>query len=223
MKQPRILTALLLAAVSFTSCNKQLKDDVHELQQRVAELKKKNAILKEQAGINSQLLGTNEPIEAVTTFEDNDGKSRKIAGLYPLKADNTSTQYMMKQPGGTWEIYVERYGDVDKNEGAWVYFLYNPVTKEITEEMGGHHWQHLSPYNGSIQYRKQWANGSKINLTLKNIDLQTGDLSLDFSATATGAYTQGVYDVYNYYVPNPGKPVATQFSFAGKLYVYADR
>lgn len=221
MKRSRIVVGLLLAGWAFsTACTKDLKNDVKDLQQRMAELRKKNDTLKAQAKAAGHVLGTDEPIKVTTTFEDDNNVTRTITDTYSLKAGNSSTQYMLKQADGTYEVYIERFGDVDWDEGAYVYFIYHPTTRAITDITGGHYYDEYTPYIGDIRYQHDWGDGLTLAVTLNSIDINTGDISLQFAANGNGAYTQRIYDMYNWYVPNAGKPVSTQFTFAGKLKVF---
>ncbi len=52
-----IFCALMAGALSFSSCNKNLKDDINELRNQ---------------------LGTDEPITATTTFTDKNNVERKV-------------------------------------------------------------------------------------------------------------------------------------------------
>lgn len=214
---------MLAGASTFMSCNKDLKDDVKSLEQQVAELKKKNEALKDRTKANGELLGTDEPITATTTFEDIDGKPRTITGSYNLKQGNMITQSMVKTGENTYDVYIERFGDIRESQGVYVYFTYNTVTKAITDVAGSHYWDSPPPYQGIIRYATNWATGCAIDITLNRLDPQTGDVSLQFSATGTSDYTQQIWNAYNYFVPIANKPVSSQFSFTGKLAVFTDQ
>jgi hypothetical protein len=119
---------------------------------------------------------------------------------------------------GTYDIYIERFSDVEWYEGAWVAFTYNPTTKAVTNKRGGQYWNDEDPYYNNARYDENYVNtGLTFTITVNSLNPATGDISLNFSASGTAAYTNAVY---YYYVPNAGKPVSTTFSFAGKLKVF---
>lgn len=199
---------LVIGALSFSSCNKNLKDDIKELQKQNSEMQEK---LK---GI-ATLLGTDEPITATTTFKDSDGKTVTIKDTYSFKASGASTQALVKYPDGHYEIYIERFSDVNWNEGAWVAFNYNPTTKAITRKRGGQYWDNFASYNDNARYDENYFNtGLTFNINIKNIDLASGVISLEVKIDGTEDYTNGV-DYW--YVPRTGTAITTSFNFDGKL------
>lgn len=200
MKKSLLIFGMLLAGSTFiTSCTKDLKDDVKDLQGRVNEVE--------------NLIGSNEPITATTTFTDNDNATRTVSDVYKFKASGLSTQYMIKNDDGTYDVYIERFSDVDWNESAAIEFTYNPTTKAITGEQVYHDWDDLDAY-GNFSFFNEGYEGNTINITIDKFDVNTGEVSVKVTASATGDYTS------QYYGPNPGKPVNTTLAFTGKLKVY---
>jgi hypothetical protein len=219
MKKSLVILSLLVAGSTlFSSCNKKLKDDIKDLKQQVDELKKHNSELQEQVNGVENILGSNEPIIATTTFTDNNNTTRTVVGAYKFKAGNSSTQRMYDNGDGTYDIYIERFSDVEWYEGAWVAFTYNPTTKAVTNKRGGQYWNDEDPYYNNARYDENYiTTGLTFSITVNSLNLATGEISLNFSASGTAEYTNAV--VY-YYVPNKGKPVSTTFSFTGKLKVF---
>lgn len=204
-------SALIIGALSFTSCNKNLKDDIKELQKQNSEMQKKlNGI--------ADALGTDEPITATTTFKDAGGNQVTVKDTYSFKASGTSTQSMVKRPDGIVEIYIERFGDVEWYDGAWVAFEYNPTTKAITNKRGGHYWDDYGNYNSNAYFNENEYNaGLTFTVNIKSIDLTTGMISVDVKMEGSEAYSKGVN---SWYVPNVNSAVSTSFSFDGKLRVF---
>jgi len=204
-----VFSTLIIAALSFSSCNKNLKDDIKDLQRENSEMKEKlNGI--------ANALGTDEPIKVTTTFKDYDNVSRTITETYSFKSSGTSTQSMVKYPNGKYEIYIERFSDVYWNDGAWVAFTYDPATKAITEKRGGHYWDDYGNYRSDAYYNEDNYNtGLTFNINIKSIDLTTGTISLDVAISGTEEYSSGTSSV-----PNSSSAVSTSFSFDGKLRVY---
>ncbi|OQP53512.1 hypothetical protein [Niastella populi] len=208
MKKLVIIFGVLIAGSPFVSC-KKLKDDINDL-------KKHNSALQEQLDGVISSLGSNEPITATTTFEDNNSKSRTVSGMYRFKGNDQSTQKLSNNGDGTYDIYIERFSDVGWNEGAWTEFTYNPTTKEVTNVAGGHYWEDEDSYYDNAYYSGNYTGLTK-SITIDSLNVTTGNVSLKFSASGTGAYTNAVS---YWYSPNQGKPVSTEFSFAGKLKLF---
>jgi hypothetical protein len=220
MKRSLIIFGVLMAGSGFfTSCNKKLKDDVKDLRQQVDSLKKHNSELQERVNDVENILGSNEPIEVSTTFKDDNDSTRKISSLYKFKSSNQATQTLNKNAEDNYDIYIERFSDVEWEEGAWVAFTYNPVTKAITNKRGGHYWDDQDPYYDNARYEEGYGNAGDLTLDInvKSINVATGDISLTFSASGNAAYTN---DVPYYYTPNQGKVMSTTFSFTGKLKLF---
>ncbi|HEX6426051.1 MAG TPA: bZIP transcription factor [Niastella sp.] len=222
MKKLVIIFGVLIAGSPFVSC-KKLKDDIKDLQSQVNDLEKQNdtlknhnSVLQEQLNGVVSSLGSNEPIAATTTFEDDNGVTRTISGVYKFKSTDYYTQKLVKNTDGTYEIYIERFGDLNWNEGAWVGFTYNPTTKAVTNISGGQYWSDADSYYDNARYSGT-TTGLTMNVTIESLDVTTGATSLKFSASGTSAYTNAVS---YWYVPNQGKPVSTTFSFAGKLKLF---
>lgn len=206
-----VFSTLIIAALSFSSCNKNLKDDIKDLQRENSEMKEKlNGI--------ANALGTDEPITVTTTFKDRGNVDRTIKETYSFKSVGTSTQSMVKQGNGTYEIYVERFSDVYWNDGAWVAFTYDPTTKAITDKRGGHYWSDYGNYNSDAYFNENNYNtGLTFTVNIKSIDLTTGVISMDVTMAGTEEYSQGSGNV-----PNSNSAVTTSFSFDGKLKVYTE-
>lgn len=222
MKRSLIVFGIMITGSAFfSSCNKNLKDDVKDLQQQVEELKKRSSELRDQAKAAGNAVGTDEPITATTTFTDNSNNTRTIKGTYQFKSGNSGTQYMVNNENGTYDIYIERFGDVEWEEGAFASFTYNPTTKEITQKSGGHYWDDHDNYANHMWYNPGiYASGCTVTITVNSLNVNTGEIAMSFSASATGEYTQAIYNMYDYYVPNPGQPASTNFSFTGKLKLF---
>ena len=190
---------------------------------KVGDLKKANDTLTKynselQLKLNGVLssLGSDEPITATTTFQDNNGATRTVAGVYNYKSSDYNTQYLIKNDDGTYSIYIERF-NMTWNEGAWTGFTYDPAKKQIANIRGGQYWGDYDPYENRVIYDGETGTrGLSRSITIDSLNLTTGAISLKFSASATSEYTPA----QSWYVPNPGKPVSTTFSFAGKLKLF---
>lgn len=201
-----IFGILLVGATSLTSCTKKLKDDIRDLRSELNEVK--------------DILGSSEPITAVSTFKDDNDVTRTIKDTYRFKAGNNSTQRMTKNSEDNYEIYIERFSDVEWYEGAWIEFTYNPATKAITNKRGGQYWDNPDSYYDNTRFEGDNVAGLSIDINIKNIDVNTGDISLTFTASGDDAYTNSLP---YYYSPNQGKSMTTTLDFAGKLKVFTEQ
>lgn len=205
MKRSIVLSGIVLfGALFFSSCTKNLKDDIRDLQKKIDDI--------------SHSLGNDEPITPVTIFKDKNGKTITIADTYKFKANDYSTQYIIKNHDGTYDVFVQRFGDVDWNDNVSVSFNYVPSTKAVTQKYCSHRWYDNGEYAGNATYNFDYFNkGLSFDINLKKIDLTTGAISFDVKINATEEYSKGVG---GYYVPWDGTALSTNLSFDGKLRVF---
>lgn len=188
MKKTAILFGMLVAgSLAFTSCTKNLKDDVSDLKKEMDSLVKSNADLEGQVGGMEVILGANEPITAITTFTDNNNDTRTIKETYKFKSSNNQTQYAKVSNDGKYRIYIERYGNYGWNEGAVVQFVYKPSTKEISGEIVRHYWSDEDNYTDRAYYGEVQADhsGLKIDIIVNEFNTSTGEISLKVTASGT--------------------------------------
>jgi hypothetical protein len=212
----KLFITLLVVPLLFSSCNKKLKEEVKELDSQVSDLKSKNDALHNQINGLSSILGSNEPITATTSFVDDNGVTRTWTDTYSFKSSGPQGQLMEDNGDGTYDIFINRFKDVNGNEGAWVYFTYNPTTGVITNKGGGQYWEWNLPYGDQAGYIESYGNCTA-DITLSNMNATTGEISLSFSGTSNSAY----YTNYPYYSPND-TGASTSFSFTGTLSIYPE-
>jgi len=213
MKKVLLILSLFVAGTAtLTSCNKALKKDVKDLDKQVADLQAQNAQLQAQANTTSAVLGANEPITATTTFFDSNDSARTVTDTYYFKANNYSTQYIQDNGDGTFDVYIERFSDVDWNEGAEFGFTYDSATQMMSNQWCEQYWSDNDPY-GDYAYYPAGYTGSTVNITLTSFNLLTGDINVSVSAAADVNFSTN----YPYWVPNSPKTCSTSFSFKGKL------
>jgi len=213
MKKVLLILSLFVAGTAaLTSCNKALKKDVKDLDQQVADLQAQNAQLQAQANTTSAVLGANEPITATTTFLDDNDSARTVTDTYYFKANNYSTQYIEDNGDGTFDVYIERFSDVDWNEGIEVSFTHDSATQALSNQWCEHYWSDNDPYGDNAYYDNNYSAGA-VDITLTSFNLLTGDINVSVSAAADVTYTTNYY----YWFPNDGKTCNTSFSFKGKL------
>lgn len=193
-----------------------LRSQQDQLTNQQGSLQNQQGSLQNQQNSISALLGANEPITATTTFVDDNGVTRIITDTYSFKAGNNSTQYMTENGDGTFEIYIERFSDVEWYEGAWLQFKLDTSDGSITNQYGGHYWNDQSSYGDNAYFAYNYTPAPIMNITVNSINVATGDISVSFSATADGTYTTN----YPWQAPNPGLSMTTTFSFSGKLKVF---
>lgn len=205
MKRSIVLSGLILfGSLLFSSCTKQLKDDIKELQQKIDDV--------------SHGLGADEPITPVTVFKDKKGNTITIADTYRFKGSDYNTQSLIKKQNGMYQVNITRFVDVQYSESVDISFNYDPSTKAITSKYCDHDWNDNGEYNSRAYYNYDNFNkGLSFDIDLKKIDITTGDISLDVKINATQEYCSGMAD---FSVPWAGTTLSTSFSFDGKLKVY---
>lgn len=215
-KQLSILSIFIGCLISFSSCNKNLKDDLADVQRRIDSLDKINADLRKKLAEWGKLTGSNEPIIFNTTFEDNNGGKRQIKGMYNLKGNAGSFNAMRSTEDGKIYVKISRVGNSEVLEQIELAFFYDPESKSVSNIGCAHYWNDFDPYRNRIYYNPYLVdNGLTQELKIQKFDLQTGEIVLSYVAHADGYYTGAAG--MSEYVPNPGRPVSTEFSFSGKL------
>lgn len=220
MKKPVILFGMLVAgSLAFTSCTKNIKDDISDLKKEMDSLNKSNAELEGQVSGIELILGANEPLSVTTTFADNNNATKTIKDIYKFKASNAATQYAHGNSDGTYSISIQRFSDVEWYEGARIQFDYNPATKEITNKKIRHYWEDNDSYNDQASFGEVEAGhtGLQIAITVANFNPATGDISVTATGNGDASYSTAVG---YYYAPNPGKAYSTTLSYTGKVKVY---
>jgi hypothetical protein len=224
-----IISFSLTGAIIFSSCNKKIKEDISSLETQIQELASANAALVEansnlQNNLNSQdAIFMDAPIEATTTYYDNEDKPVTVSGSYKYKYDlgEWSGTMIAWNDDSIYTIKLERAGDPDWYTGAWVRFYYDAKTKRVDYGYDwhglGHSWDGLgNNYRTYVYYYGQWYNPiASCTYNVQSIDIVTGDISLTATANASGTYTN------NTSIANPGKPASTTLSFTGKLQAYS--
>ncbi|MBO9635853.1 MAG: hypothetical protein J7578_22295 [Chitinophagaceae bacterium] len=185
---------LMVGALSFSSCNKSLKDDVKDLRNQ---------------------LGFDEPISVTTTFTDYKNESRTVTGVYKFKDGASGSNALIKNANGTYTIRIERGDAIHSDEGVELYFTYDPTTKKILEKGSTHYWEDQGTSNSYVNVQQYEAaiTGLTFNLDIKSIDLETGSISVEVKIEGTKEYSQA----HSGYVPNSNSGFTTTYTFTGKL------
>lgn len=206
-----VFGTLMIAALSFTSCNKNLKDDIRDL-------KKQNSDLQEKLDGVENLLGADEATTVTTTFSDVNNIERIVRQTMKFKSADYYSSSMIKNDNNTYDIEINRYGDIWGDDGVRIEFTYDPATKTLSNKDVQHYWDDYGNYNSNARYRENYYNtGLSFNISIKSIDLATGAISLNAEISGTKEYSENVNESY---VPVRGSAVKTSFAFEGKLRVY---
>jgi hypothetical protein len=156
-------------------------------------------------------LGTNEPLSIdfqTKNLEDLD-VSKKFSFLFKSKGYN---EYLEDNQDGTVDVYIERFSDVDWNEGAWIGFEYDLNTKEISNQEAGVYF--YDRFGRWINPRFDPDNaGNTLTLKVNSINIETGSVDVDVTASTDGTASNNEYT---------GKPMNCTFKFKGKLDVFID-
>lgn len=198
MKRSFVLfCALMAGALSFSSCNKDLKDDINELKRNI---------------------GEGEPITTTTTFTDFKNAERKVNTTFKYKVDGDYLNAMYKNSDGIYEISILRRQNTYSEAYARLQFVYDPATKKILYKDFELNWDDLGLSEGNVEVSDddEPETGLTFNIDIKSIDLEAGTINLDVKIEGSKEYsTNNPYEV-----PNRNSAFTTAFSFNGKLTVY---
>lgn len=187
-----MIVSLLAFAFTVSSC---YKDDVDELRTRVD-------------GINNTL-GMDAPL-TVEFDTKNDLNHAVVKNTVFYYVSHNGNYFMRETEDGFYEVYLEKYSDIDWTESAWMYFEYNPETGEVKTSQVG-----IRFYSHDLDEVETWFNDAQptadVKYTVKEFDAATGRVSFTMEANSTADYT------LNYYT---NKPMNMTASFKGNLDVY---
>lgn len=156
-------------------------------------------------------LGTNEPlsVDFLTTNLDGADIAKETSYLFKRKG---YYEYIEDNQDGTYDVYIERFSDVDMQESAWIYFEYNSATQEVSDESAGvqyydksGRWINPGFYDGDA--------GNTISITVNALNAETGAVNVKVTASTDETATNNEY---------AGQPMSCTFSFKGKLDVFLD-
>jgi hypothetical protein len=220
MKKLLLILGVAIAGSPFVSC-KKMKDDIKDLKNQVTDLKKDNDSLKNQLdGVEDLIIS--DPISATTTFQDSTGATRTVSGSYKLKGSEFYSRMIKNSDGTSYDVFVERIGDLDWDNYATIQFNYNPTTKAVKNVSASHYWTDADPYGNRARYyptSTSYPNvGLTVSLTVDSLNLTTGSTSIKFAAAGNSTWTNSS-DGYS--SPMHGKPVTTNLTFVGKLKLFA--
>lgn len=186
--------ALMAGALSFSSCNKDLKDDLNEL--------------KRDAGVD-------EPLVVTTTFTDYKNQERKITGTLKYNNGVMDSDAMIKNPDGNYEIRIGRSMNLANDQWAGLGFYYDPATKKVLYVALEHYWEDLGFSNGHVEVyqNENPTNGLSFDLNIKSIDLESGNINLELKVEGTKEYASN----NSWRVPNNNSGFTSVISFNGKL------
>lgn len=214
-----IARILIAGSLAFTSCTKDLKNDISNLKKNAAAQHSKIDSIAERMDNIDIILGANEPITVTTTFADDNNSTRTIKGTYSFKSSNNVTQFARAQEDGSYLIHVERYLGIYSEERVSVLFRYDPASKEITQKEVVHEWDDADSYFDNASYGDYYANheGLSINISVNNFNTTTGEISLAVAASGNADYAT----LMHYYNRSPNNtPYSTSFSFTGKVKIF---
>lgn len=197
-----VLISLAVLALS-TGCNKKLKKEIEEMDQKIQELESKQ-------NQTSHLLGSDEPISLSFYTSVNTNKTINLDQNFYFKAGNFNTQYLEDNGDGTYEVYIERWEDLNGNSYSFIEFDYNPSTNVATNvELGGEFYDS----NGTFCDTRIRSTDPEatINVSVQSFNANTGTVSV----TATGSTSNS--SNYNYFA---GNGMSGTWKFSGKLPIY---
>jgi len=220
MKNSANIARILIAgSLFFTSCTKDLKNDISDLKKGATAQHRRIDSIAGRIDSIDIILGANEPITVTTSFADNNNGTRTIKGTYSFKSNNNETQFARAQADGSYLVFVKRFQGIYSNERASVFFRYDPATKSVSEKQVIHQWDDADGYLDFAAYGTRYAGheGLSINITVNSFNVATGAISLNVSASGNADYA----NLMHYYGESPSiTPYSTSISFEGKVKIF---
>jgi hypothetical protein len=189
------LLLAFVAAFALAACN---GDEIDELKDRVNTLE--------------EITGSNEPITGtLTTTNDADDDFVK-KNTYYFKAGAEDTHGMWDNGDGTYYVYVERFSDVDWNNGAWFQFNYNPETGEVTNPYAGMYHEYSERYVNAYIYPGSYTD-NVVTVTVNGFNVASGKINVTVHATTSDASENN---------PFTGNALTLDLSFKGTLQFFEE-
>lgn len=187
------LLLAFVAAFALMACN---GDEIDDLKKRLNKVE--------------NIIGSNEPISIrYSTTDGNDADIVKNKSFY-FKSTDWETSYAGDNGDGTYYIYIERFSDVDWQDGASFDFYYDSNTGEVEVNQLEAYFEHESGQYQNVNFYS-WAGENEMTVTVKSFDPETGKIDITAVATSTSAYEYNEYS---------GKPMTLNMSFKGKVGVF---
>jgi hypothetical protein len=186
----RLLLAFVTLAFVFAGCN---GDEIDDLTKRVNQLEK--------------ITGSNEPMIIDFATQDDADEDVIKNTSYFFKAAGWYTQYMGDRGDGTYEVYVERLGDLDWDEDAWFYFVYDPETGDVTEQSCGIYFYSYDRRTINASFRLTNVENT-VDVTVKSFNVATGKIDVTVNGATTTNSDNNTYT---------GNAMTMKLSFKGTL------
>lgn len=191
LKNKWIVAVLIASSFSLTSC---LKDEVEDLQDDMNKVQ--------------SALGTNEPLTMKFSTKDYNNVDivENTSYLFKSMGDN---QYISNIGDGWYTIYIERFSDVNWEEGAWIDFNYNPTTKEVeVDDFGAYFYNQFGNYVSPYFYE---ADACEVSIKVNSFNAAAGTLAVEVTGTTTSGFGYNEYE---------GKPMTISLTFNGSAPVF---
>lgn len=196
MKQ-KLFLGLLAGALVLTSCEDN-SDEINALKKRIKTLE--------------SMTGSTEPINFNYSSTDYNDEPIVKTTSYRFKASDYQTSKIMDFGGGEYGISVTRYSDVNAEEQAEIYFIYNPETDEVTNAQLYVNFYLFQGYNLNTTFY-QFDTEADFSVTVNTFNSTTGLIDVTFHVETTENYGNNFYD---------GIPQTIDMSFRGKLSYYSN-
>ena len=155
-------------------------------------------------------IGANEPLYVEYTTQDNESRDISLKREYLFKASGGYNNFIQINSDTEYEVYVERFSDALTSEGAWIYFLYNPQTKEVTNQ------------SARVYYYTRFGNwirptfdidyeGQTVNFKVNAVDAAKGFIDVELTSSTTA---ESPFNTFS------GKSMTGLFRFKGTAEVY---
>ncbi len=182
--------AFMMAAAVLSSCS-----DDGDLEDRIDKVE--------------DALGANEPLKA--TFSTTNSNNEVVAKETSFKfKSNSNSEAIWDYQNGEYYVYIERFADVEWEEGAWLEFYYNPETQEISGENFG---VYFHDQYGSYRNHRFYGNndGNTVEIKVLAFNAETGKVSVEVEGSTDASAENNSFS---------GKTMTGTLKFRGNLRVF---
>jgi len=186
----------MAAALVLTSCDDN-SDELDALKKRIKTLE--------------SMTGSTEPITFnYSTTDYNDDAVIKTTS-YRFKGSDSQTSRIMDFGDGEYAVSVTRFSNINADESAQFYFVYDTETGDVSDTEVYIDFYHFAGYSFNSNFHQNDTE-SEFTITVNSFNAETGMIDVAIHAATTE--NSG----YNYY---EGNPQTIDLAFKGKLGFYS--
>ncbi len=213
MKKNKISVLLMAVALvmtgTFSSCNKKLKEEIKDLDKQVEDLKAQQATTNSNLNATNNTLGFNSPFSMSLTTKNGADSTIVVNKTYKYWTGDDYTS-MENNHDGTYNVYLYVTEAAYWDNDAYLYFVYNPTTKVVTNGVVNMDYIDYE-YSNKTPTLSQADTEATVTFNVTKFDTSTGVIDVTISGSTTNASASNVYT---------GKAMTLSFHYVGTLAVF---